>query len=72
MKLQSSLNVITLSSNNSDGDGDGDKDEEDDDNKLNIFYFHTGSVLMNAIATQNCTHDPTFRHSSPRVFIRVI
>ena len=31
--------------------------------KSNIFYCHTGSVLMNAIATQDCTHDPTFRHN---------
>ena len=38
--------------------------------KSNIFYCHTGLVLMNAIATQDCIHDPTFRHSSPSVFIR--
>ena len=25
---------------------------------------------MNAIITRDCTHDPTFRHSSPSVFIR--
>ena len=25
---------------------------------------------MNAIATQDCIHDPTFRHSNPSVFIR--
>ena len=37
--------------------------------KSNIFYCHTGSILMNAIATQDCTHDLTFRHSSPSVFI---
>ena len=37
---------------------------------FNIFYCHTGLVLMNAIATQDCIHDPTFRHSSPSVFIR--
>ena len=35
-----------------------------------IFYCHIGSVLMNAIATQDCTHNLTFRHSSPSVFIR--
>ena len=34
------------------------------------FYCHTGPVLMNAIATQDCTHDPTFRQFSPSVFIR--
>ena len=38
--------------------------------KSNIFYCHTGLVLMNAIATQDCIRDPTFRHSSPSVFIR--
>ena len=38
--------------------------------KSNIFYCHTGLVLMNAIATQDCIDDPTFRHSSPSVFIR--
>ena len=38
--------------------------------KSNIFYCHTGLVLINAIATQHCIHDPTFRHSSPSVFIR--
>ena len=38
--------------------------------KSNIFYCRTGLVLMNAIATQDCIHDPTFRHSSPSVFIR--
>ena len=37
---------------------------------FNIFYCHTGLVLMNAIATQDCIHDPTFQHSSPSVFIR--
>ena len=38
--------------------------------KSNILYCHIGLVLMNAIATQDCIHDPTFRHSSPSVFIR--
>ena len=38
--------------------------------KCNIFYNRTGSVLMNANATQDWTHDPTFRHSSPCVFIK--
>ena len=38
--------------------------------KSNIIYCHSGLVLMNIIATQDCTHDPTFRHSSPSVFIR--
>ena len=27
---------------------------------LSIIDCHTGSVLMNAVATQDCTHDPTF------------
>ena len=35
----------------------------------NIFYCHTGLVLVNAIATQDYIHDPTFRHSSPSVFM---
>ena len=35
-----------------------------------IFYYYTGLVLMNAIAKQDCTHDPTLRHSSSSVFIR--
>ena len=34
------------------------------------FYCHTDLVLMNAIATKDCILDPTFRHSSPSVFIR--
>ena len=38
--------------------------------KSNIFYCNTGLVLMNTITTQDCTHDPTFRHSSPSVFMR--
>ena len=38
--------------------------------KFNIFSSHTGLVLMNAIATQDCIHDPTFRHFSPSFFIR--
>ena len=28
--------------------------------KSNIFYCHTGLVLMNAIATQDCIHDQRF------------
>ena len=36
----------------------------------NMLYCHTGLVLINAIATQDCTHDPTCRHSSPGFFIR--
>ena len=42
----------------------------DEQLSLNLFYGHTGLVLMNAIVTQDCIHDPTFRHSSPSVFIR--
>ena len=38
--------------------------------KSNIFSCHTGLSLMNAIATQDYIRDPTFRHSSPSVFIR--
>ena len=37
--------------------------------KSNIFHCHTGLVLINTIATQDCIHDPTFRYSSPSVFI---
>ena len=40
------------------------------DIKSNIFYHHTASVFINGIATQDCAHDQTFRHSSPSVFIR--
>ena len=38
--------------------------------KSNIFYCHTGLVLMNAIATQDWPHDPTLRHSSPRLLVQ--
>ena len=40
--------------------------------KSNIFYCHNGSVLMNAIATQDCTHDPKIHQNSTSEAVKYV